>query len=304
MISIDVIIHLRDLHGAIVYDYPRALRLKTELVYDDGTPVPTYPLIPLKKKGNASGKKKETKYSQIKLFHPTRPQPVLGEGVGSQYFSFRIEEVSAHHTNRGGFKLKVSPMDDSCLDVFYGVMEETIIVKSKPKVPIRKRGKGGRTSILQDTPIFYPGVAVCSKVSGEKKKKKRKSKKERKHRKVSVEDVSNLDMYDKKSNTITMKMQTVTSLFTGCNDSKCLSCGEELKVGQGFCPSHHKPDCRFNMTLVPFIISAQGSKSTVAAVANDLKDYRDGIIELDEFKVDEAAESLLALSGVDTWEKI
>jgi hypothetical protein len=287
MISLDVLVHLKDLKGAIVYDYPRDLRVKTELVYDDGTPVPTFPLVPLKNKVNASGKKKDNS-APMKLFHPTRPEPVLGKGVGSQHFSFRIEEVSAHHPNRG-FKLKVSPADYICSDVFYGIMEETIIVKSKPKVPMKKRGKGGRTSILQDNPTAK-SVEQAPKVI-EKKNKRRKKKKTRK---VSNEDVAKSSMYDKESNTITMKSATATALFTGCRGSKCLSCGEEIKAGSGLCPSHHKSDCRFNMTLVPFAISGvEGSSMSIAAV-NSLKDYQEGIIEFvpdedDYFKTDNAA---------------
>lgn len=297
MIAIDVLIHLKDVNGDIVFDYPRPLRLKTELVYDDGTAAPTYPLLRIKKKFNRNGKKREKTDDSSKLFHPTRPDPILGEGVGSQYFSFRIEEVSNHHS-RSGFKLKVSPMDKSCTDVMYGVMEETIIVKSKPKTPVKKRSKGGRTTILHSpNTIFYPFVTDNNEQI--KSKGEMTSKKEtRDVRKVSLDDLSKSSMYDRNSDTITMKLTTVTSMFTGCKGSKCLACGEELESGRvGDCPSHHKSDCRFNMTLVPFTVSAPSIAMNAEEEAKNVSNYKGGIIEIEDFNVDEAAESLLALGS-------
>ena len=296
MISIDVLIHLKDLNGAIIYDYPELLRIKTELVYDDGSPTPTFPTFSLKHKTNSKGKNKAIGSSSIELFQTLRPEPVLGRGVGSQYFSFRIEEVSAHHPNKLGFKLKVSPYYETA-NVFYGVMEETIIVKSKPKTSLfKKRSKGGRKSILQPS-------------SGLEKTEKKKMNVAMSNapRKISVDNLTQSSRYDQQSNTIKMKLSSVNSIFSGCSSMNCIACGEKLKPGMGLCPSNHKSDCRFNLTLVPFALAASEKKSSSVAAAVS-KNYQTGIIDFvpddedDNFSSDDAAASLLALSGCTFFE--
>jgi len=287
-VSIDVIVHLKDSKGLIVHDYPTSLPLKTELLYDDGSPVPMYPLMPVKTKSNSiSSKRKATKNEDIKLFNPTRPNPILGVGNGSQYFSFRIEEVSSNHDHKG-FKLKVSPLNESS-DVFHGVLEETIIVKAKPLGLVSKRSKGGRKSILNDNDIADKG-----------KSKKIASKEKIQPRKVTVDDITKSYMFDKEMNTVTMNLSTATSMLTGCSGNQCLACGEAFEPGKGLCPSHHKSDCRFNMTMVPFILCGTNNNSSTV---NDflVNNYKDGIIEIDgaDYGRGEAAESLLALSGIN-----
>lgn len=300
MISIDVLVHLKDLNGAIVYDYPELLRIKTELVYDDGSPTPNFPLFSLKHKTNSKGKNKAIGSSSIKLFQTLRPEPVLGRGVGSQHFSFRIEEVSAHHPNKLGFKLKVSTYCETA-NVFHGMMEETIIVKSKPKTSLfKKRSKGGRKSILQP----------LSGLEKTKKMKMNDGMSSNAPRKISLDDLTESSQYDQQSNTIKMKLSSVNTIFSGCSSMNCIGCGEKLKAGMGLCPSNHKSDCRFNLTLVPFALAASEKKSSSVAAAA-AKNYQSGIIEFvpddeddkdDDFSSDDAAASLLALSGFSFFE--
>ena len=140
MISIDVLIHLKDLNGAIVYDFPESFRIKTELVYADGSSAPCFVKYSLKNKANSKEKNISFGAAPMKLFHPTRPEPVLGQGKGSCHFSFRIEEVSSHHA-KNGFKLKVSPYLDTAPsspqqngsrnNIFHGIMEGEFLVNLK-----------------------------------------------------------------------------------------------------------------------------------------------------------------------------
>lgn len=306
MVSIDVLVQLKDLSGAIVYDYPESLPVKTELLYEDGSPTPCFTKYSLKNKTNSKEKNSSMGTTPMKLFHPTRPEPLLGPGIGSQHFSFRIEEVSAHHPVQG-FKLRVRPSLDTS-DVFYGDMEETIIVKAKPKASLwQRRGKGGRKSILQCS-LVSENLANNSFKNAQQrleKKKKRKTTIARKNvpRKVSLDDLMQSSHYDRQSDTVVMKLSMASKIFSGCSGSTCIACGQQLKPGYGLCPSHHKSDCRFNLTLVPFALSAPEMMSSSATVA--AKNYQNGIIdftldeeEYDEFSRDAAAVSLLALSGV------
>ena len=151
--GIDVLIHMRDSSGSVVNPVLRKLPLRTELVYDDGTPVPIMPLKPLRDKKGSQNR-------ALKLYRPLRPDPVLGTGKkSSQFFSFRIEEVSLHHQNHKGFKLKVSPADFShASNILPGLLEETIVVRSKSNGHPNVTGQRAGRVLTTFVPIVSTGA--------------------------------------------------------------------------------------------------------------------------------------------------
>jgi hypothetical protein len=243
----NVIIHLKNANGVIVCDYPKRFKVKTELVYEDGRPTPTHPLHSLK--NNGSNSKKARRSEKIKLFHPMSSNPILGNGVGSQYFSFRIEEVSSNHKKKG-FKLKVSPADDDeSSDIYFGVMEETIKVKSK-----LKQGKGhgettrGRKSILLRRRNTNTNATQTQAIRSTSKHENRT-------------DLGEII----ENKLINVPILMTTQLLTGKADSKCLSCNEYIDPKCGLSPSHHKNECGFRRVLIDsshYILNTSNSSPT------------------------------------------
>ena len=87
-------------------------------------------------------------------------------GQTSIYFSFRVEEVSFRHPNQGGFKLKVSHLGPSRFTIESGVMEETIVVLSKPNVDIAFQTKRRGRSLLPEDLEQHKKVLSTRKVNG------------------------------------------------------------------------------------------------------------------------------------------
>ena len=273
--GIDVIVHLRNSRGAIEENYPNKLAIKAELVYDDGTPAPTMPFAPLRER-RSSG------HSKNPLFRPLRPEPILGKGRGSQSFSFRIEEVSFHHPGHDGFKLKVSSKDN-LTNILPGLMEETIVVRSKPKPDEddTRRRKGGRTT-------FVINEEMCERLNLEGLPLKRK-------RKVNLADLEYNPKFDDDEEEIsitTVSMNNISKLFTG-STSFCLYCKAELGSSSGLCPSDHKVDCRLAMTLAPFVTIVNASSAPeLSSVKQEHDNLRSQGIGLDHEVIDSDNESI------------
>ncbi len=128
--TIDVLIQLKDVIGRVVYDYPYKVPIKTQLVYEDGAPVPVF---------KANGRDK--------VYVPMRDEPILGQGVGAHFFAFRINDVSLRHKGHG-FKLKVST-SGNIKGVADGLMEQILVGKLKPKSGPSGDQIGGRTTLFQ-----------------------------------------------------------------------------------------------------------------------------------------------------------
>eukprot|EP00594_Rhizosolenia_setigera_P020361 CAMPEP_0178979246 /NCGR_PEP_ID=MMETSP0789-20121207/25717_1 /TAXON_ID=3005 /ORGANISM="Rhizosolenia setigera, Strain CCMP 1694" /LENGTH=582 /DNA_ID=CAMNT_0020669293 /DNA_START=186 /DNA_END=1934 /DNA_ORIENTATION=- len=128
--GLDVLISLKNEKGQLVKP-TEIIRTYTELIYADGTSTPLMPLSPLRERR-----------SMKPLFRRLRQEPVLGPDNASAPFSFRIEEVSFHHPGQSGFKIKVSAVTNCPIqNVHPGVLNETIIVLSKPKHESKNESK-------------------------------------------------------------------------------------------------------------------------------------------------------------------
>jgi len=249
-------IHLKDGRGIIVDYYPKKLPLRTELVYEDGSKVPFLPVSA-----------KKDKQPRILPLEPTyrtmRQDPTLGPGVGSHHFSFRIEEVSFNHKPHHGFKLEVTPTFASGIkDVAGGLMEETIIVKSRPPYDpnVEKNASiGGRSTILQKAiggiPVLICGTKSKSEESKSPCKPARKPTRTAMTTNKTASESINLFKIDDSNQSIQLEERDETLLFTGSGD-KCLACGENLEAGQGLDPMEHKLDCRLFMTLGPLMMKS------------------------------------------------
>ena len=147
-------VYLKNETGAIVRT-PRPLPLKTTLVYDNGEEI-SLPFSP----------NKDSKRATIQVYKPMRPDPTIRTGTGFSHFSFRIEDVSKNHRPHSGFKLKVSPSHGPGIyEVATGLMEETIIVKTRPAYGKKseRRNSGGRSTLLQKTLGGIPVLLNTSK---------------------------------------------------------------------------------------------------------------------------------------------
>lgn len=180
--GLSVIFHLKDEKGRIV-NPSVAMPLRTELIYSDGTPTPLLPLAPLKEK-------RSSKKSKTTLYRPLVPDPSLEPSKDSKSFSFRIEEVSFHHPDKHGFKLKVSPADPNQHFVHPGFLEENIIVLSKPKHDATKSRKmrGGRASFANIAAAPVAAIADDEEIGPRPTKMRKASKTNDKPRKVSNTD--------------------------------------------------------------------------------------------------------------------
>jgi len=246
--GIGVVIHLKDSLGAIFDNFPTTLPVKVELVYDDGSSVPFFPIAPLKDK-------KSINSPLLPLFRPLQPEPILGLGTGSQFFCFRIEEVSYHHQGHSGFTIKVSPADDMCSNVLPGKMTETLIIKSKPKPRKIRRSKGGRKTSVQKASVMTIGKY---EIGG--------SKSIVRPRKVSLQrdDISAVSPVRQRDR-FPMKEDLISYLFTDGRRS-CVQCNADLSSCSGLCLSDHKETCALRKTLLPNLQQLKDNNEDVGPI--------------------------------------
>lgn len=253
--GIDVVIHLRNSSGNIEDNFPSFIEVKTELVYDDGSPTPITPLAPMKVRRSAR--------STLTLFRSMRPDITFGYGKGSQEFTFRIEEVSFRHQGHRGFKLKVSSRDSSCTNVLPGLMEETLIVKSKPKFIKDTRERGGRTTLVGNA------KGIVSSISRNDEHKIKYI-----PRNVHLTSSQTTSKHYVGKSIATLPLDQVSTLFTA-GGTACTSCNVELGGLSGLYPSHHTINCRLAMTLAPYIL-IDDPKELSYKLINSRAEFHDG----------------------------
>jgi len=212
--TIDVTIHKRNSRGEEIIDQ-EIISVQTELVYEDLSPTPSMPLLPLKER-------RSNCKSENPLFRRMRSDPVFYQNESAKDFSFRIEEVSKHHCNQNGFKLKVKSLDSN--KYHPGFLAESIIVKSKPKKDeqlINDKSEGGRIEFEEN--------------ELEPVKKKRKKSSEKKE-----ESLLTRVPYSALVNTLLTETR------------KCSFCGSPLSDETIFIDSYHDEICPVTRAL-PFL---------------------------------------------------
>ena len=273
--KLQVYVSIKDEKGRR-YNPRSTIPLKTELVYDDGDPAPLKPVAPVKKRlstaKSKSSKKNATastcttaveELSDLPLFRPMEDDPVVLEpDSDSKAFSFRIEEVSFHHPGKVGFKLKVSPSTPQMPYIHPGVMDETIIVLSKPKHKkseesnnASKTKRGGRKSILGDLDIDATGSPA------------------KKARKVSKEEEDGDD--EGGLNAVVPLSALIQSLII---QGKCLSCNKKVASESFFSERSHKKTCSFRSSLLPSM-SLSGVIASGAGCLGGASRSSDGMAE-------------------------
>ena len=285
--GLDVTIHIKNAKGKIHNCFKYPVELKTELIYSDGSNAPLMPNSPLKERRN-------TKCSKIPLFHPLRPSPIFPTEVGSQTFSFRIEEVSIHHPGQTGFKLKVSIAnmdslstwisDDSCIDfhVHPGILDEIIIVRSKPKLDndgMKKvRLHGGRSprrreSFLKRLNKNHSRKRSCLPTITSLGNAQHETSALTHYPFGSYVPASTCFENEMDSNCFSISWNLFINDFIRTNDQKCLWCGVQMSSTPYAIDSNtHMSKCYFASVLLPFIRPL----STNAYVSsNDKENYGD-----------------------------
>jgi hypothetical protein len=134
------------------------INVKTQLVYENGTPVPVMPMKPLKIRN-----KKKGDYivrSQKPIFERTGGDVWLGCGEFSTLFNFLLHEVTYHHHGHEGFKVKASvySSSDEQVVIHPAVLKEVITVLSKPKrvespAKMHQDGIGSNLKLKLLTPV-------------------------------------------------------------------------------------------------------------------------------------------------------
>ena len=212
--------------------------MQTELVYDDGSSCPLMPLSPLKER-------RSVKLSSKPLYRRLHPDPTLYPQITQAQFSFRIEEVSFHHSDHKGFKLKVSTVDN-CQNIHPGILEETIVVLSKPRPCI--------LSTKQESSQNYHGdkKSVIADQYDEIEPNGRHNKNARK-------------VTDENTNTsllVSIPVCTVFQIFQ--KQQTCVLCGQFIQKENFLKCSKHEPDCKFVRNIYPLIsnigLSEEGSQ--------------------------------------------
>jgi hypothetical protein len=132
--GLDVLVSLKKEDGEKVLS-PTPVPFIVELLYDDCLPAPEYALNfhKLRRTSTPGGKKVKKIEKPVKLFTQLTQSPAIWPYHSNAYFKFRIEEVSFHHPGHKGFKLRVSSVHDSETVIHPAVLNDLIIVLSKPK---------------------------------------------------------------------------------------------------------------------------------------------------------------------------
>ncbi len=170
--------------------------------------------------------------------------------IKNQFTStFSVEEVSFHHAAHTGFRLKVLPADPSNHHVLPGLMDEIIIVKSKPKLDRDLRPKGGRimpyTSISEKTKI--QNTTSQASISQSKYESMYTSKRNRKSISSLKFDGSSMETEEEKD-FIHIPIEKINNFFT-CEGNCCLFCNSDLKNVSGINPIDHMKNCVFHTTF-------------------------------------------------------
>lgn len=184
------------------------LKLLTELVYEDGSPTPLNPMCPLKDR-------KSGKTSNKALFRMCS-EPILSPGKFCASFSFRIEEVTFHHSGHHGFRLKISLAYSPLLVIHPAVSSDIIVVLSKPKSGLR----------IHDMRRCNALTISCTK--------KRK--------------VSELEEKDSKS---AFEIPVIILINGYRVDGKCLCCKRDIFMKDFLERELHAESCAFATHIVP-----------------------------------------------------
>ena len=129
----EIAINLLDQDGRLCTgsDLP-AIQLQTQLVYENGIPVPLMPIKPLRVKPRKKDKGSIVR-SVKPIFIRKYAEPVLEMGQSSTKFAFDLAEVTYHHHGHDGFKVRVSARKGQNVVVHPAVMNELMVVLSKPQ---------------------------------------------------------------------------------------------------------------------------------------------------------------------------
>lgn len=206
--SLSALIHLKDANNNAP-KFVDGLELLAELVYEDGSPTPLKPICPLKDR-------KSGQISNKPLFRLcTKPRLLPGESCAS--FSFRIEEVTFHHSGHHGFKLKISPADSLPLIIHPAISSEIIVVLSKPKSGLRNSNMHQQSNTLVATQPKKRKVSASVKEDGK-----------------SAFEVP------------------ISLLITGYRvNGKCLTCKRKISIEKFLERGEHTRSCSFATLVVP-----------------------------------------------------
>ena len=129
----EIAINLLDQDGRLCArsDLP-TLQLQTQLVYENGIPVPIMPIKPLRVKPRKKDRGSIVR-SVKPIFIRKSAEPVLERGQSSTKFAFDLAEVTYHHHGHDGFKVRVSTKKGQNVVVHPALMNELMVVLSKPQ---------------------------------------------------------------------------------------------------------------------------------------------------------------------------
>eukprot|EP00559_Dactyliosolen_fragilissimus_P000167 CAMPEP_0184874072 /NCGR_PEP_ID=MMETSP0580-20130426/42189_1 /TAXON_ID=1118495 /ORGANISM="Dactyliosolen fragilissimus" /LENGTH=563 /DNA_ID=CAMNT_0027377039 /DNA_START=819 /DNA_END=2510 /DNA_ORIENTATION=- len=216
-------IHLLGENGRVGNNFTSPIKLITELVYDNEMSTPIMPLCPLKER-------RSSKTSMKPLYRSLESVTEILVGRDSTSFTFRIEEVSFHHSGHVGFKLKVSAVGIHQYTVHPGFTKETIIVLSKPRSLQRKSGDFNEENLMK---MELPSDFISSQPSTKRRR------------------VTPLEEQPRKLMACFRRCTLVNSFLL---NGKCLCCSQDISAGSFFQSSVHKAYCTFANNIIPIIL--------------------------------------------------
>jgi len=318
--GLDITIHMKNSKGHEKNSCSFPLPIKVDLVYNDGSPTPFMPLSPLKER-------KSTVTSKNPLFRPMRPPPVLEPYVTNHSFSFRIEEVSSHHAEYIGFKLKVS-LDYDRLKlmntntyapwivpfVHPGLLDETIIVRSKPNLDKSAEKMtslhGGRSllrresflrRLYQNNHQNYPSVLFSEirRVNSIRKNVVLANRSTPPPRKVSLMSSNSFPTSSSMTSSIANRSQgkfiAITNLkhLVMTHESLCLWCKSHLSLSDPFVIENHASSCYFICEMLPNIMMSPIVKEIYQQNQSSIITPNSDEIQYEQFRVSTNKTSIL-----------
>jgi hypothetical protein len=284
---LSVMIQVKDEDGKACTRKLPSLKLKTELVYDDDSPAPLRPLCPLR-----DSQKKNPSLIFNRIYgEPSIPANESEQGgsitTDPKKFSFRIEEVTFHHSGHKGFKLFVSLKNEiqqiPSLIIHQSPMDEVIVVLSKPKINLHqampdlistKNGKRKRNKINQlddsDDETANNDIDVNIKV-GEAFEHFNSSHDlltNANQLPVSSDDEerSKVDVgIREKDEIVVIPLGALIDSYR-CLDS-CFCCNIPIKKEEFLSPSQHEASCIFATQVLP-LLTLMGVKESSIKVEN------------------------------------
>mmetsp|Transcript_11935 Transcript_11935/g.22347 ORF Transcript_11935/g.22347 Transcript_11935/m.22347 type:complete len:489 (+) Transcript_11935:749-2215(+) len=277
--GLQVAIHLLSDDGEVWKSKMPAMKLQTQLVYEDGIPVPIMPMKPLKITGRRHSSGTVSRSEKPILRNLDNEEPCLRKNDNSTLFRFHLEEVTYHHHGHDGFKIKVSVGSSRNIVVHPGVMKELIVVLSKPK-RLSSDNVSMQQSIANMKSMNCKTFVVQKREANNKCSNKRKlsdSKHESNFDTTQRRRSKRSKVVDHEKNSVMNSLPPTAKAFVQISDilqaygfnGMCFQCRSPVDIKTILRAEYHTVDCTFVEKILPLFQNVDTSK--LSSYQNDDK---------------------------------